>query len=156
MRQNRTYLCGRLHAKIGAAEGATTYDARSVKHETLNESGQSNQQDLIGEMKTNRQHKATGASEFAMQASGSQRTPVIEQRCEWCLKRREQGTAICTAYRNEIALTTSAVMRPVMRLIASALHTLSVQRWVAMNCGEAELCLATVRMWQAAAQHRLG
>jgi hypothetical protein len=59
---------------------------RSVSGDQFNESAQSNQQDLIGEMKTNRQQKASRGSGLFVQADRHPRKAGIGQDREGCRK----------------------------------------------------------------------
>ena len=117
----------------------------------FNESAQSNQQDLIGEMETNRQQKTARGLGMLLGADGHAGKLAIGQCCKGCLEGRDERTANCAAWRNQGAFDTLAALCPVMRMIASALRALLVRRCVAVNWGGTKLALATVRMVRAAA-----
>jgi len=56
----------------------------------FNKSAQSNQQDLIGEMETNRQEKPARGEGVLLAANADQRKLVIEQRYEECLEGQDE------------------------------------------------------------------
>ena len=121
----------------------------------FNVSAQSDQQDVFGEMETNRQQKMARHLRMLQGADGHVGQLAIGQ----CWKRNLEGpdvrTANCAAERNQGAFGTLAALRPVMRTIACALQPLIVSRCVAVNWGGTELALATVRMVRAAAHHQV-
>jgi hypothetical protein len=114
----------------------------------------SNQQDLIGEMKANRQQKtARGLAAFPetdVRGGG----PVNGQCYEGCRERRKERSANCAPRRSEGAFATSAILLPMLGMIATALGASSVKWCVAMSCG-AGPGLAAVRVMRAAAHNHV-
>lgn len=121
----------------------------------FNENAQSNQQDLIGEMETNRQQKTARGLGMLLGADGHARKRAIGQCCNRCLESRDERTADFAATRNQGAFGSLAAMCPVMRIIASARRALLMRNSVAVNWGVTKIALATVRMVRAVAHHQV-
>ena len=99
----------------------------------FNESAQSNQEDLIGEMETNRQQKTARGLGMLLGVDGQAGKLAFRQCYKGCLEGPDERTANCAARRNQGAFATLAAPRPVMRMIASALQALIVSRCAAVN-----------------------
>jgi len=121
----------------------------------FNESAQSNQQDLIGEMETNRQQEPACGKESLVGGVADQRRQVIQQRCGECLERRDKPITDCAVRGDNAALAPLAVLRPMMRMTHPSTGALTIRRPSTLSRDRAIPAIAGVRMVRAAA-HRQG
>lgn len=119
------------------------------------ESSQSNQQDLIGEMKTNGQQETTRGPGLLVQAACQPQDVGLGQYGEGCLERRTECPANGSARRDQGAFATLALPGPAMRMIATTFRALPLECCVAMSWRGGMLALAAVRMVRAAAHHQV-
>jgi hypothetical protein len=89
-------------------------------------SAQSDQQDVIGEMETNRQPKMARRLGMLQGAAGRAGELAIGQGSEGCLEEPEERTARGPAWKNQRAFDTLAALCSVMRMIAAAPRALLV------------------------------
>ena len=120
-----------------------------------NESAQSNQQDLIGEMETNGQQMPTHDPGLFVQADCQPREAGMGQCCEGCLTRQTEGATNHSARRGQGAFAALALPGPMMRMIASTFRALPLKCRVTMSCRAGILALAAVRIVRAAAHHQV-
>ena len=121
----------------------------------FNKRAQSNQQDLIGQMETNRQQQPARGQGALLAADAGQRKPRIEQRGEECLERGNQRVTHHSVRRNERAPFPLAVLRPVMRMVRSLTGALTVRGSVTVSRQWAIPAVAGVRMVRAAPHHQV-
>jgi hypothetical protein len=121
----------------------------------FNKSAQSNQQDLIGEMETNRQEKPARGEGVLLAANADQRKLFIEQRYEECLEGQGERIADGAVRGNKRAFFPLTVLRPVMRMVRALAGTLPVMRCITVSRGWAILAFAGVGMVRAAAHRKV-
>jgi hypothetical protein len=120
----------------------------------LNVSEQSNQQDVIGEMETNRQQKMARRLGMLQGADGRASELAIGRGSEGCLEEPEERTARCPAGENQRAFDTLAALGPVMRMIAAAPRALLAACCFTVDRRGMQLAPTTVRMVRTTAAHR--
>lgn len=119
----------------------------------FNKSAPSNQQDLIGEMQTNRQQEPACGKETLPGGVANQRRQVIEQRRGECLERRDKPIPDCAVRGDNGTLASLAVVRPMMGMVHPAPGALTIRRRSTLSRERAIHAVAGVRMVRTAA-HR--
>lgn len=112
---------------------------------------ESNQQDLIDEMKADRRHKTAVASKLMTEAGLAHGRSVIDRRCEACRGRQHEDATDCAARRSKRAFTSSTALRLMTIMMAFAPKPQSIGRGFAASV---RLRFAT-RMARAAAHHQV-
>ena len=121
----------------------------------FNKSVQSNQQDLIGEMETNRPQEPACGKEAPVGGVANQRRQVIGQRCRECLERRDKPITDCAVRGDHGTLAPLAALRPMMRMADPSTGALTVRRRSPLSRDQAIPAVAGVRMVRAAAHHQV-
>ena len=99
----------------------------------FNVSAQSDQQDVIGEMETNRQQKTARGPGMSPGAGSEAANLTIRPGRQERVEGPDERSASCAARRSQGAFDALATLCPGMRTFTSALRALPARRCVARN-----------------------
>jgi hypothetical protein len=131
---------------------------RNINLARPNRSAQSDQQDLIGEMKTNRQEQPARGPGVLLGAGAHPQRPVVEQRSDECVERRGERITDGAARGKEGACGLVAVVQPVMRVARPNTRTvraLAIRMRSPPIRRRITLAILGVPMVRAAAHHQV-